>query len=148
MEEGEKVKREGELITTKPRQKTFAVYALAIAIIVFLLSMSIPSIPQTRITVVTYLNSITNVSVETPRIPLIVWLIPSSAPATGAYTINVNVYQNSVLVFNSTLQDVPSGQYTFVWVRNGQPESGTYHITVQLLKASIEMDIYTLDVTF
>lgn len=132
----------------KHKQKTHIIYALSIIAVAVLLIMTMPSIPQTRITVVTELDSITNVSVDTPRIPPIVWLIPSSSIPFGAYTINVNASQDNVPIFNSTLQNVPSGQYTFVWVNYGQPQAGIYNISVQLLRGNLQVDFYTLDVTF
>ncbi len=130
------------------KQKMHVIYALAIIAVAVLLIMTIPSIPQTRVTVVTELDSITNVSVDTPRIPPIIWLIPSSSVPFGAYTINVNASQNNIPVVNLTLQNVPSGQYTFVWVNYGQPQAGIYHITVQLLRGNLQVNFYALDVTF
>jgi hypothetical protein len=139
---------EGELHNRNGKEKMQKIWLLAIAIVVVLLIMSLPLVQETRITVVTSLDVITNVSMDTPKIPLIVWLIPSSSVATGAYTINVNASLNGILVFNSTIQNVPSGQYTFVWVKNGQPKAGTYLVNVQLLKANSQVNSYGLYVTF
>jgi hypothetical protein len=132
----------------KHRQKMYAIYALLIMAVAVLLIMTLPLVPETRITVVTSLDIITNVSVDTPRIPLIVWLIPSPSIASGAYTINVSASLSGILVFNATLQNVPSGQYTFIWVRYGQPEAGTYLVIVQLMRANMQVDSYQLGVTF
>lgn len=132
----------------KHAQRMHIIYALLFIAIAVLLILAIPWVPQTQITIVTNLDFITNVSVDTPRIPLLIWLIPSSSPPIGAYTINVNASQNGFLTFNSTLQNVPSGQYTFVWVRYGQPENGTYHIVVQLLRNNAQVNSYSLDVSY
>jgi hypothetical protein len=121
---------------------------IAVALVIVLVIMTLPSIQVTRIIVFTDLDTIKNVSVETPRIPLVVWLIPSPSVATGAYTINLSVYKSGTLTFNSTLENVPSGEYTFTWVSNGQPEAGTYHVTVQLLKGNMQVDFYSLDTEF
>jgi len=138
----------GEIENRKGKQKMRKVWLFIIALMVVLAILSLPLVPQTRITVVTYLDTITNVSIETPRIPLIVVLIPSPSIATGAYTINVNASQYGMLVFNATLQNVPSGQYTFIWVSNGQPKAGTYHVAIQLMRVNVQVDSYVLDVTF
>jgi hypothetical protein len=132
----------------KQKQKMRLIYALLIIALAVLLVMTVPYVPETRITVVTSLDIITNVTVDTPRIPLIVWLIPSASVAIGAYTINVNASLSGLLVFNATLQNVPSGQYTFIWVRYGQPEAGTYLVIVQLMRANMQVNNYQLTVTF
>ena len=132
----------------KHKQKMYVIYAVAIIAVAVLLIMTLPLVPETRITVVTSLDVITNVSIDTPRIPLIVWLIPSSSVASGAYTINVNASLSGLLAFNATIQNVPSGQYTFIWVRYGQPEAGTYRVIVQLMRANTQVGSYQLDVTF
>jgi len=116
--------------------------------IIFVILFSVPIMTQTRIRVTTDRDYITNVSVETPNVPLIVWLFPSSLVGKGAYTIKVEVFNNSALVYNSTLLDVPSGDFTFIWMRNGIPEAGRYHIVVRLFRESAEVDVYSLDVNF
>jgi hypothetical protein len=138
----------GELENRKGKQKMRRVWLLIIALIIVVGILTLPSVPQTRITVVTNLDIIMNVSVDTPRIPLIVWLFPSSSIVSGAYTINVNASLSGLLVFNATLQNVPSGQYIFVWVRYGQPEAGTYLVAVQLMRSGMQVGYYTLNVTF
>lgn len=129
-------------------KKTSMSKLLIIALVIVLLILTLPLVPETRIVVVTDRDTIENVSVETPRVPLVVLLIPSPSVGTGAYTISVSVTKNSILVFNSTLRDVPSGDFTFTWVSNGQPEAGTYRVTVQLFRANTQVDTYSLSVDF
>ena len=85
-------------ITRKP-------YIIAIALFIFLLISTLPLTPQTRIVVTTDRDTIKNVSVETPKLPLIARLFPPSI-GKGAYTIKVEVSKNGIVVFNSTLKDV------------------------------------------
>lgn len=122
-------------------------YVVAIILIGILISVSLPIMPQTRIRVTTDRDIIKNVSVDTPRVPLIAKLFPLSR-GTGAYTIKVEVTKNTFMVFNETLQDVPSGDFILIWIHSGTPESGTYHIVVHLLRGNIEVDTYSLDVEF
>ncbi len=121
---------------------------IAIALLLVLITSTMPLLPQTRIIITTDRDIIKNLFVENPRVPLIISLFPSPSVGVGAYTIKVEVSKNGALVFNSTLQDVPSGEYTFVWVSYGSPETGSYHISVKLLRASMEVDDYSLDVDF
>ena len=122
--------------------------SLIIALLGVLILSTIPLLPQTRISVTTDRDVIKNVIVETPRVPLVISLFPSPSVGKGAYTIKVEVFQNGILLFNSTLQDVPSGDFTFIWLSNGTPKSGTYHVTVQLLRAGMEVNSFSLDVDF
>jgi hypothetical protein len=143
------IKVEGGEIEHKVERKTLPkIWLVIIALMVVLAILVLPLVPETRITVVTSLDVIANVSVDTPRIPLIVYLFPSPSVPSGAYTINVNTSLSGLLVFNATIQNAPSGQYTFIWVRNGQPEAGYYRVTVQLMRANIQVDSYQLNVTF
>lgn len=112
-----------------------------------LLLLAFPFLTQTQIRVTTQLDDITNASVETPSIPLISGLF-SPSYGKGAYTISVVVSENSVIVFNETIKDVPSGEYNFVWVNNGIPEKGTYNIMIHLFRASSEVDTYPLSIAF
>lgn len=121
---------------------------LIIALVLVLILSTIPLLPQTRISVTTDLDTIKNVSVETPNVPLVVTLFPSPSIGKGAYTVKVEVFKDSELIFNSTREDVPSGDFTFVWINNGRPEAGNYTITAHLLRGTIEVDLYSLEVEF
>jgi hypothetical protein len=119
----------------------------AVILLLMLLIFAFPFSTQTQIKVTTQLDDITNVSVETPSIPLVSRLFPPSY-GKGAYTIGVIVYESSIVVLNETIEDVPSGEYNFVWVDNGIPEKGTYNIMIHLYRASSEVDAYPLSIEF
>lgn len=121
--------------------------AIAIILVIVLVTVTFPFLTETQIKVSTEVNTIENVSVETPSIPLIAKLFPPSYER-GAYTIQVKVTKNGIDVFNATIKDVPSGEYVFVWIRNGIPEEGAYHIVVYLFRGSVDVDTYPLDVEF
>jgi len=117
---------------------------LAIALFMVLL-FSLPIYPQTRVYVTIERDKISNVSVDTSRVPLIVKLFPSPQ-RIGAYTIKIEISKDTTQVFSGQIQKVPSGEYIFVWVDGGTPSQGIYHIIVRLFTDSIEKDVYSLDV--
>lgn len=120
---------------------------IAITLAIFLTSvvaLALPIIEQTHIHVEIGENKISDVWVETPLVSLISTLI-HPARRIGINTINITISKTGE---SFQLKDVPSGEYTVVWVNRGIPELGHYTIKVKLIQDNIVMDTFELEVSF
>lgn len=125
----------------QPQPKWFL--PLLLTMLVFAAFISLPLFQETRINIEISGNIITNASVDTPRVPLISFLIHPSY-GVGIYTINVTIVQTNE---NFTVQNIPSGQYTIIW-QNGIPTHGLYTIDIRLFIGNTLENEYPLDITF
>jgi hypothetical protein len=114
-----------------------------LAIFIVALILGLPIYQETQIRIKISGDIIQDVSVSTPRVPLIS-LILKPSHGFGAYTINVSIVQTGE---EFSIQNVPSGEYIVVW-KSGIPPAGIYTIKVELFKNALLIDDFTLNISF
>lgn len=136
-------KSEGkEKVSSSIKGKNRSMLLIALAIVVLILSL--PLISQTHIQIEVRQNSIADVYVTSPTVSLVSTVI-SPPEEKGANTVIITVQQTGE---EFSINNIPDGEYTIVWVSNGLPQSGTYTITVELIQNNITLDTFVLTVSF
>lgn len=132
---------EGKTIFRRRSYTTIMGFALVIMFVLAILV--IPIITEYRVYVNVGQDTITDVSAQTVKVPLISTLFPAPSYPTGIYTIKVQVQSIQSPLF---LYDVPTGQYTFAL--QNITMGVHYMITVSLIKNGVSINTFMITVTF